>query len=111
MPAENVDQKPARIIVVGNEKGGSGKSTVAMHLAIALLRSDQRVSTVDLDSRQKTFTNYIRNRHEWALQTSRELEIPNHIYFVENMNNPTPEDDTADGRSLTDQIDRLARGS
>ncbi len=111
MPAENVDQKPARIIVVGNEKGGSGKSTVAMHLAIALMRSDQRVSTVDLDSRQKTFTNYIRNRHEWALQTSRELEIPNHIYFVENMNNPTPEDDIADGRSLTDQINRLARSS
>lgn len=58
MPSENGEQMPAaRIVVVGNEKGGSGKSTVAMHLAIALMKSDQRVSTIDLDSRQKTFTH------------------------------------------------------
>ena len=65
-----------RVIVVGNEKGGSGKSTVAMHLAIALMKSKQRVATIDLDSRQKTFTNYIVNRHAWGQQTQRDLEIP-----------------------------------
>ena len=112
MPSENGEQMPAaRIVVVGNEKGGSGKSTVAMHLAIALMKSDQRVSTIDLDSRQKTFTHYIENRHDWALHTSRELEIPNHVYFIENMNNPTPEDDIADGKALTDQINTLSRSS
>ena len=41
------------VIVVGNEKGGSGKSTVAMHLAIALIKSGQAVATIDLDTRQK----------------------------------------------------------
>ncbi len=112
MPSENGEQTPgARIIVIGNEKGGSGKSTVAMHLAIALMKSGRRVSTIDLDSRQKTFTHYIENRHNWALHTSRELEIPNHVYFIENMNNPTPEDDAADGKALTDQINTLSRGS
>ena len=43
----------ARVIVVGNEKGGSGKSTVAMHIAMALIKSGQSVATIDLDSRQK----------------------------------------------------------
>ena len=65
------------MIVVGNEKGGSGKSTVAMHIAVALLKAGQRVATVDLDSRQKTFTNYIENRRAWAEQSTSDLEIPN----------------------------------
>jgi chromosome partitioning protein len=30
--------KRARVIVVGNEKGGTGKSTVAMHLVVSLLK-------------------------------------------------------------------------
>jgi len=109
MSHDNIAAWPsARIIVVGNEKGGSGKSTIAMHLAIALLKSRQRVATLDLDSRQKTFTHYIENRHAWAQQTGRDLEIPKHIYFVENMDHPTAEDEAADGRALTDQVEALA---
>jgi chromosome partitioning protein len=104
-------ENTARLIVVGNEKGGSGKSTVAMHIAVALLKSNQRVATIDLDSRQKTFTHYIENRHDWAQHTSRDLEIPNHLYFVENMNNPTLDDEAADGTALTDKIEALARSS
>jgi chromosome partitioning protein len=99
----------ARVIVVGNEKGGSGKSTVAMHVAIALMKSHQRVATIDLDSRQKTFTHYIENRHDWAQRITRDLEIPNHLYFVENMDHPTAEDEAADGKALTDHVDALAR--
>ncbi len=56
----------AHVIVLGNEKGGSGKSTTAMHVAIALLQAGQRVATVDLDSRQHSFTHYIENRRDWA---------------------------------------------
>src|SRR5579884_2122220 len=40
----------AHVIVLGNEKGGSGKSTTAMHVAVALLQAGQRVATIDLDS-------------------------------------------------------------
>jgi cellulose biosynthesis protein BcsQ len=39
-----------RVIVVANEKGGSGKSTVAMHVAVALMKAGQRVATIDLDT-------------------------------------------------------------
>jgi chromosome partitioning protein len=68
----------AHVIVLGNEKGGSGKSTTAMHVAIALLRAGQRVATIDLDSRQKSFTHYIENRRNWAERARIKLEIPVH---------------------------------
>jgi chromosome partitioning protein len=110
MPDAQVD-KSARLIVVGNEKGGSGKSTVAMHVAIALMKSNNRVGTIDLDSRQKTFTHYIENRFAWADQINCSLEIPNHIYFVENTDHPTADDEVADGDALADQIKELARGN
>lgn len=112
MSVEYTVQTPSpRVIVVGNEKGGSGKSTVAMHIAVGLMKSHQRVATIDLDSRQKTFTHYIENRHAWAQHISCDLEIPNHLYFVENMDHPTAEDEAADGKALRDAVDRLAGNS
>ncbi|MGB1208394.1 MAG: division plane positioning ATPase MipZ, partial [Paracoccaceae bacterium] len=44
----------AHIIVVGNEKGGAGKSTVSMHVASALAWMGYSVGTLDLDLRQRT---------------------------------------------------------
>src|SRR5258708_10657756 len=70
-----------RVIVVANEKGGSGKSTVAMHIAIALIKSDQRVATIDLDARQKSLTAFVENRRAWPRQVERDLEIPDHFSF------------------------------
>jgi chromosome partitioning protein len=112
MSVENAAQVPSlRVIVVGNEKGGSGKSTVAMHIAIGLMKSAHSVATIDLDSRQKTFTHYIENRHAWAQHIACDLEIPSHLYFVENMDHPTAEDEAADGNALRDAVDTLARNS
>jgi hypothetical protein len=72
-----------RVIVVANEKGGSGKSTVAIHLAIALTRSGQNVATVDLDSSQRSFTHYIDNRLAWSRQRGLSLPTPAHVCFDE----------------------------
>jgi chromosome partitioning protein len=69
----------AHVVVLGNEKGGSGKSTTAMHVAIALLTGGQRVATIDLDSRQKSFTRYVENRRVWARQLRAELKLPMHF--------------------------------
>ena len=69
----------AHVIVLGNEKGGSGKSTTAMHVAIALLQAGQRVATIDLDSRQKSFTHYVENRRDWAERARIKLEMPVHF--------------------------------
>ena len=68
----------AHVIVLGNEKGGSGKSTTALHVAVALLKAGQRVATIDLDSRQKSLTHYIENRQAWARRTGVDLQIPHH---------------------------------
>lgn len=56
------DGRRAHIVVLGNEKGGSGKSTSAMHLVVALLEQGRRVATIDLDGRQRTLTRYLENR-------------------------------------------------
>lgn len=64
----------AHIIVVGNEKGGAGKSTVSMHVATALARLGHKVGALDLDLRQKTFGRYIENR--FAFLNSQGLDLP-----------------------------------
>src|SRR5690242_11531803 len=68
----------AHVVVLGNEKGGSGKSTTALHIAVALMKAGQRVATIDLDCRQQSFTRYIGNRNAWARRTGLDLEIPVH---------------------------------
>jgi chromosome partitioning protein len=71
--------RSAHVIVLGNEKGGSGKSTTAMHIAVALLKAGQRVATIDLDSRQQTFTHYVENRRDAAQRSGKPLEVPDHF--------------------------------
>ncbi|MBC7164382.1 MAG: AAA family ATPase [Roseovarius sp.] len=72
----------AHIIVIGNEKGGAGKSTVSMHLATALARLGHRVSALDLDLRQRSFGRYADNRARFMaregldLPSARLVELP-----------------------------------
>lgn len=68
--------KQARVIVVGNEKGGAGKSTVSVHLCIGLLRSGLKVGAIDLDVRQRSFTRYMENRMRWIRSTGAQLPMP-----------------------------------
>ena len=56
-----INGKP-HIIVFANEKGGTGKSTTAIHTAVALAAGGARVAAIDLDTRQKTLTRYLDNR-------------------------------------------------
>jgi chromosome partitioning protein len=72
-------RQAAHVIVVGNEKGGSGKSTTAFHLAIYLLYRGHKVASIDVDSRQQTLTHYVRNRRDWARQ--RGLSLPHTTHF------------------------------
>ncbi len=68
----------AHVVVLGNEKGGAGKSTIAMHIAVALMNFGQRVATVDLDLRQKSLTHYIDNRRVWGKHSGTMLALPVH---------------------------------
>ena len=67
---------PAHRIVVGNEKGGAGKSTVAIHLAVALMRMGRRVGVIDLDLRQASLTTYLANRRRWSDTRGVSLPMP-----------------------------------
>ena len=66
----------AHRIVVGNEKGGAGKSTVAVHLAVGLMRMGKRVGVVDLDVRQASLTRYLDNRRRWSESRGVTLPMP-----------------------------------
>lgn len=80
-----------RVIVVANEKGGSGKSTVAIHIAVALMKAGNTVASVDLDTRQRSFTHYIDNRLTWARKRGVELPTPTHVCFDEDAEFSAPE--------------------
>lgn len=61
-------------IVFANEKGGTGKSTTAVHIAIALAYRGARVVAIDLDPRQRTMARYLENRADTAAR--RQITLP-----------------------------------
>jgi chromosome partitioning protein len=65
-----------RIIVVGNEKGGAGKSTIAIHILTALLHAGVTTAVVDLDLRQLSLSRFLSNRRIWAASTGASLPMP-----------------------------------
>jgi chromosome partitioning protein len=98
-----------RVIVVGNEKGGSGKSTLAIHIAVALMKSGESVATLDLDSRQQSFTRYIENRRRWAERVGRDLGIPTHICCDGNLDSAHADERAERSKALTDAIESLGQ--
>ena len=84
-PSCRVQSSP-HIVVIGNQKGGSGKSTFAMHIIVALLKAGKRVAAFDLDLNQLTLTRYLRNRHEWDRKHEQKLELPDHYPVAEEHN-------------------------
>jgi chromosome partitioning protein len=66
----------AHVVVFGNEKGGSGKTTAAIHVAVALARDGRSVGAIDLDVRQRSFSRHLENRAEWRAKTGRDLPSP-----------------------------------
>jgi chromosome partitioning protein len=76
-PATGVQR--GHIIVIGNEKGGSGKTTTGMHLIIGLLRLGFKVGSMDIDARQRSLTRYIENRKMTIAKEATPLPLPTHI--------------------------------
>jgi chromosome partitioning protein len=78
-PWGSVELDVAHIIVVGNEKGGAGKSTVAMHVASALARQGHPTGCLDLDLRQKSLARYLDNRRRYLAQEGLDLPTPAYV--------------------------------
>ena len=98
------------IVVIGNHKGGSGKSTFAMHIIIALLKAGRRVASFDLDLDQQTLTRYIENRREWARQNRRELELPDHYLVTEERPNSDDWSNSVDLTRFMSQLKKIEYG-
>lgn len=91
----------AHIIVIGNEKGGSGKSTTSMHVAVTLMMRGYRVATIDVDGRQGTLSRYIANREIFNKKMGRDYPVPDHYRITSH---------AADGitdAELAEESDRL----
>jgi chromosome partitioning protein len=73
--------KQAYVIVCGNEKGGSGKTTTAMHLIVSLLNAGYRVASIDLDARQLSLTRYIENRIAWNRRKGLHMPVSDHFWL------------------------------
>ncbi|MBF0664925.1 MAG: AAA family ATPase, partial [Brevundimonas sp.] len=86
------------VIVVGNEKGGAGKSTLAIHIVCGLLHAGKRVAIIDLDLRQRSMAKFFANRVAWTADAGQTLPMP----F---------EPDMGDGKALAraDEAEQLAR--
>ena len=76
--AKQPSAKRAHVIVIGNEKGGSGKSTTAMHLIVSLMKMGFSVGSLDIDARQGTLTRYVENRISFNAQKKLKLPVPDH---------------------------------
>lgn len=86
------------VVVVGNEKGGAGKSTLAIHIVTGLLHAGKRVAIIDLDLRQRSMARFFANRQTWAEANGHTLPMPT-------------EPDMGDGKALAraDETEQLAR--
>jgi chromosome partitioning protein len=91
------------VIVVGNEKGGSGKTTVAIHLVAGLLYSGARVGVIDLDARQQSLTKFFVNRAAWTERQSGSVPLPRVLTPAAGNG-----DDAAERARLERAIDELA---
>lgn len=95
-----------KVIVIGNEKGGTGKSTLAMHLIVWFLRQGKLVASIDLDGRQGTLTHYIQNRAAYAATKHIDLELPVHL-TVTVREYPTIQDRRDDEEAFLEQLNKL----
>ena len=104
MQASRRRSASAHVVVLGNEKGGAGKSTLAMHVAIALMNFGQRVASIDLDLRQKSFTHYIENRRAWAKHSGIHLAAPTHFCVARGTSQKLDENEAIEFTGFVDAL-------
>lgn len=95
------------VIVLGNEKGGTGKSTISMHLIVQLLRLGYKVGSLDVDARQGTLTRYVENRKRQALAFNPSLPMPEHVPIERSHRAEFSEAQTEEADAFRSALNRL----
>ena len=85
----------AKIIVFGNEKGGSGKSTTAIHVAISLCYKNKSVGIIDLDLRQRSMSRFLENRNDFCEKQKSDLPSPTY-YRIDQSNKDSKAESNAE---------------
>ncbi|MGE3142229.1 MAG: division plane positioning ATPase MipZ [Hyphomonadaceae bacterium] len=106
--APAADSGEPHVIVIGNQKGGAGKSTVAMHLIVALMRMGRRVGALDLDVRQRSLTRYIENRARYLTRNGGALPVPQIIELYESKSRSLDESEIEEESGFRAALRRLA---
>lgn len=102
------DEEKALILVIGNEKGGSGKSTTVMHIIAALMRGGHKVAALDLDARQATLSRYLENRENTMSRRDVTLPMPV-LESILPSKNPIVEGAKADDEAaVAEAVERLS---
>jgi chromosome partitioning protein len=104
---EAPDLRSAHVIVVGNEKGGTGKSTLSIHLSVALMKAGFRVATLDLDTRQQTLTRFFENRESWARTAPWDVELPFHFALQRGTSENVRDNETREFADFADAIGQV----
>ena len=104
---ETPDLRSAHVIVVGNEKGGTGKSTLSIHLSVALMKAGFRVATIDLDTRQQTLTRFFENRRSWAQSAPWDVELPLHFAPQRGNSESVRDNETVEFAAFADAVTQI----
>ncbi|MGE0753949.1 MAG: division plane positioning ATPase MipZ, partial [Alphaproteobacteria bacterium] len=100
--------KNAHIIILGNEKGGCGKTTTAMHLMVSLMRLGFVVGSIDIDARQRSLSRYLENRRQTALKEGVTLPQPQHVVIPRSPFNIKKEAEEDEHERFTQALARLS---
>jgi chromosome partitioning protein len=101
--------REARVIVIGNEKGGAGKSTVSIHLSVAILCIGKKVGVIDLDVRQRSLTRYLENRTRWMQNTGAKLSMPEIVRVEASQDRDLDKAEVEESQRFLTSLARLKR--
>jgi len=102
-----MDKKDEHIIVLGNEKGGTGKSTLAMHMVVGLLERGKKVAVIDLDSRQKSVARYIQNRQALVANGGDKVSMPEFVVISQSEAGLIKDREMDDQKSLQQALNQF----
>lgn len=104
------ERPQARIIVISNLKGGTGKSTTALNVVVGLMRQRKAIATIDLDTDQESLSRYLHNRKRFSEAAKLRIGLPDHHRFTRTVTNSDEDPAIEDAKRLSALIDRLLEG-
>ena len=100
--------KKPHIFVVGNEKGGAGKTTCSMHLIIGLLERGYHIASIDVDSRQGSLSSYINNRKLYNDKNpDKKVLMPVHFHIQDSPKQSVTEKEEEEKNRFRQVLDQI----